>query len=450
MDEATLEKVETKPENKAPDATPEELRAIKETYSSDRNQLLLQHPWFGMIIMGLSLNASQEIPIAGVTYTKIFFNPIHSSRRKNGCKSYPELKSDTRLFLLCHELLHPSLGHCSYPASNAYNHRLQNIAMDAVINRILCDKGGKFSSYKEAIRTDIAGGVFIGSDTDVLEIGIPGSDTFYSIKIPGLLNADWPYIYECLIKASQGSDAGKLKIAAEAFGDKFLDTLEDPEADSSSLSTDRTSFLTRVSGISQNHSSTPGSCPGEVEMYISALFSPKISWTRRLRSSVEQSIVKEDFSFRVNSRKAHIAILPLLDPKPVYNVYVALDTSGSMSDRDISEALGELKGLRDTYPMTLTVIQCDYAISDVKVYDDSQDINWEKFSIAGRGGTTFVPPITYVNELYENGEIAPPSVFVYFTDGYGDFPEQPEYPVIWVRAKNGYKDFPFGEIIDIE
>lgn len=442
------EEIEKAPEKI--EATSEEISLVKQTYSLDRNQLILQHPWFGLIIMGLGLVVDQSTPIAGINYKNIHFNPIPSSKRKEGTKSYPELKPDTRLFLLSHEILHPALGHCSYLSSSAYNHHLQNIAMDAVINRILCG-GGKYASSKEDIRKDLGGGVFIDVRTETLQVGLPNTPNFFELAIPGIMSSDWHYIYEQLLKESQGENAEKLKKAADSFASMFLDIEADPEQSTDSLASDRTGFLTRVAGISKElENKQPGSTPGAVKDFLQVMFDPKISWAAKLRSHIEQSIEKEDFSFRTNGRKQHIAILPLLNPKPVYNVFVALDTSGSMSDQDVIEALTELKGLRDTHPMNLTIIQCDYAITSVKTYDNSEEIDWQRFEIDGRGGTTFEPPFEYVNDLVETGETSTPSVFVYFTDGYGNFPSEPDYHTIWVRAKNGYKDFPFGEVIDIE
>ena len=45
-----------------------------------------------------------------------------------------------------------------------------------------------------------------------------------------------------------------------------------------------------------------------------------------------------------------------------------------------------------------------------------------------------------------------PTVSVYLTDGYGDFPEhQPTDPILWVVPRDGLssKEFPYGQVIRI-
>jgi predicted metal-dependent peptidase len=64
----------------------------------------------------------------------------------------------------------------------------------------------------------------------------------------------------------------------------------------------------------------------------------------------------------------------------------------------------------------------------------------------GGGGTDFRPFFEKLNEC-EDREL--PQLAIYLTDGYGTFPKQPDYPVLWVVNVGGLpsKQIPCGEVI---
>ena len=52
----------------------------------------------------------------------------------------------------------------------------------------------------------------------------------------------------------------------------------------------------------------------------------------------------------------------------------------------------------------------------------------------GGGGTDFRPVFRYVDEHPE----LEPNLLIYFTDGYGDYPDRaPAYPVMWLLTRDG-------------
>jgi predicted metal-dependent peptidase len=80
------------------------------------------------------------------------------------------------------------------------------------------------------------------------------------------------------------------------------------------------------------------------------------------------------------------------------------------------------------------IIQCDSQIqSDIKLKnDDDFKLFIEKGEIKGFGGTDFRPVFSYVDELIEKGEFENLKGLIYFTDGYGVYPDRmPKYDVIF-------------------
>jgi len=92
---------------------------------------------------------------------------------------------------------------------------------------------------------------------------------------------------------------------------------------------------------------------------------------------------------------------------------------------------------------TLHIIQCDADVPEggytvLTAYEGEIPRK-----MSGRGGTSFKPPFQFVED--NNLDI---SAMVYFTDGWGDFPEEPDYPTAWVMTTD--VEPPFGEIIRYE
>lgn len=58
----------------------------------------------------------------------------------------------------------------------------------------------------------------------------------------------------------------------------------------------------------------------------------------------------------------------------------------------------------------------------------------------GFGGTDFRPVFSHVEELRRNREFVNLKGLIYFTDGYGVFPEKkPDYPTAFVFVNEGYE-----------
>ncbi len=199
-----------------------------------------------------------------------------------------------------------------------------------------------------------------------------------------------------------------------------------------------------------------GHCPAEVARYVDELESGKIHWTQHLRRLIKTEITRDDFSHKPNSRRAHIQFggrkrpptWPKVESESLGHVYLALDTSGSMSPKDIQEGLSEFASLRQTAPFILHFVSCDATAYESVVYDQYTEPDWSELPIFGGGGTDFKPVFDMVEKDMKKG--IKPCLLVYFTDGYGSFPaEAPPYPVIWVVNCNNDR-FPFGKILNID
>lgn len=122
------------------------------------------------------------------------------------------------------------------------------------------------------------------------------------------------------------------------------------------------------------------------------------------------------------------------------HILFAIDTSGSVSNEELRECLGELYHLQKT-GSEITIIQCDTTISDISKFDSRKD-----FEVHGRGGTDFQPVIDYYNERLHQY-----SCLMYFTDGEAPAPENARGNILWILSErsNMNEKLP-GEVIKLE
>lgn len=158
-----------------------------------------------------------------------------------------------------------------------------------------------------------------------------------------------------------------------------------------------------------------GKIPAGVARMIKDFTEPKMDWRQLLRMSI-QSILKSNFSFsRPNRKSQHSgAILPGMMNEETIDVSIAIDMSGSISNKQAKDFLSEVKGIMDEYVDFKLDIWC----FDTDVYnyaqftgDNADDIM--SYEVKGGGGTSFEVNWDFMKE---NG--IEPKKFIMFTDGY--------------------------------
>ncbi len=129
--------------------------------------------------------------------------------------------------------------------------------------------------------------------------------------------------------------------------------------------------------------------------------------------------------------------LPLVEPLEYKDVnkikefVVAIDTSGSCRGELVQCFLNKtysiLKSSENFFrKVNIHIIQCDSEVRrDTKITNDEE---FEAFMKEGRlegfGSTDFRPVFTYVNNAIESGEFENLKGLIYFTDGYGVYPDR--------------------------
>jgi len=126
-----------------------------------------------------------------------------------------------------------------------------------------------------------------------------------------------------------------------------------------------------------------------------------------------------------------------------------IDTSGSMSDKEITSAFSEVKGAIDQFDGKLKgwLGFFDAAIIEPKPFESVDDVL--KIKPAGGGGTDFQIIFEYVHQYMENKL---PACIIILTDGYAPFPQEHlarDIPVLWLIDNNNIEP-PWGKVARIK
>jgi predicted metal-dependent peptidase len=182
--------------------------------------------------------------------------------------------------------------------------------------------------------------------------------------------------------------------------------------------------LSVAAEIQREHAREPGTIPGGWIRWAESVLPSRIDWRRVLAAEVRSAVAaiagKVDYSYRRPSRRAHLnptIVLPTLR-RPIPDVAIVCDTSGSMHDRLLSRALAEIEavlvraGLRQAQVRVLAV--------DTDVHAVRRVSRAAQVQLAGGGGTDMGSGIESAAALRPR-----PSVVIVLTDGYTPWPDQP-------------------------
>ena len=163
-----------------------------------------------------------------------------------------------------------------------------------------------------------------------------------------------------------------------------------------------------------------GTVPAGLLRWAQQILSPKVNWRAVLAAELRRAVAEvsgaDDYSYRRPSRRAAVAgdvVLPALR-RPVPEVAVVCDTSGSMTEDLLAEALAEVEGLMRALGMArqVRVLACDTAVGPAQRVNSARQVQ-----LVGGGGTNMGTGIAAAAGLRPR-----PAVTVVLTDGYTPWP----------------------------
>ena len=384
--------------------------------SASRLRLRIKSPFFATLALFADFKPTHSLQTAATDGQNIYFNPDFLS-------SLPPSQQDG---LILHEVLHAALLHIFRRGSRIP--KLWNIAADIVVNGLIMEQG-QFELPPNGIRE-------------------PEWEKF-SVE----------EIYELLLKKSQEAThdnkafpfiLGEIDLLGSPLDENDQQSIEAGGTQPASFGSiaqaseakmrshwNRAFQQAALVARSINH----GNLPAGIERQIEKLSQAQIDWRTYLwRYLVQTPTDFQGFDRRFISQGLYVETLA----GESIQVFVAVDTSGSVDDRQMTLFLSEVQGILSAYPH----IQCELYYADADIYGPySLTLEDQLPKPVGGGGTSFIPFFEKV-EATRNRYLE--GVCVYLTDGYGDFPlRSPQFPVLWVVTPGGLdlQQFPFGEAV---
>ena len=362
-----------------------------------RADLVFEAPFFGAIALRLKMAETTDQDTFAVDGYTIFYNPEYADGL-----TVPETAG-----VIAHEVLHVAMLHHTRRGNR--NRKLWNVACDLAINPIV-------------LKTP-------------------------KLKLPEGCLLDPKYegmtaeaIYEDLVKEGTGdyndtggylTDTGGLQLPFDEILDPPEDMKETAEQDAKSLAN------TGLAAAKQ-----AGKMPGGIEGIIDSAHEEQVDWQDRLRDLLTNK-ARGDLTWnRPNRRFVDTQYLPYYKEEPAGNLVLAIDSSGSVDEKELEIYGSELNSImRDNNIENLTVLWVDTKVQNVQEFTKDDDI---VLKCRGRGGTRFEPAFEWVEENGVN-----PHAFIYFTDGYANFPiEEAPYPTIWCITSK--IQAPWGDTIELK
>jgi predicted metal-dependent peptidase len=386
----------------------------RERLVTARIGLLLRHSFFGNLATRMTLtNADEWCSTAATDGLKFYYNS----------RFIMMLKPKEVEFLVGHEVLHVVYDHMDRRGTR--DPQIWNIADDYAVNADL--KRHKVGQF------------------------ITSVPCLYEQKYDGKAAEE---IYDDLMKNVQKIDINSLidqmiddHLDGEGDGDSEGDGDKEGKGKRPQMSPEereRAKQEIKQAIINAAQSAEAGSLPKGVERLIRNATNPVMPWRELIQTNLT-SAIRTDYSWMRPSRRSwHMdAIMPGMTPGEEIDVVVAIDMSGSISNKQAQQFLGEIGGMMDAFDGYKVHVFC----FDTEVYNP-QDFTSENmdsidgYEPAGGGGTDFDAIFEYLKSI---GNV--PKRLICFTDGYpcGSWGDPDYCDTTWIIHGDPDPNPPFGQ-----
>ncbi|WP_020397156.1 vWA domain-containing protein [Thiolinea disciformis] len=409
-----------------------------------RTRLILDRPFLGALVLRLPLQPADPAWCAttGTDARKFYYNPDYIA----------ELRPEELQFVMAHEALHCALGHFAR-RQHRVKHRW-DLACDYAINPILMEEGLKPPPSVMVMRE------FKGMTAEEIYPCIDDNDLSETLDQHLYDKEDTPK------QGGQDQEHNPLnqQNANPTDGDGESSERSDPQPQSAKTSPSTkpefdpeaqggtppppplqqneaedlaVQWQQRAAGAAQQ-AEQAGKLSGVMKRLVQELLRPRLPW-RSVLAHYLTGLARDDYSYtRPSTRRGNPAIFPSLKSQQLHAV-VALDVSGSVSDKELHEYLSEINAIKGQIRAEITLIACDADIIQgfPKTFQPWEDITLSA-ELQGGGTTDFRPVFDWINQ-----QDRVPDVLIYFTDAQGIFPNTaPSYSVLWLVKGNS--DVPWG------
>ena len=398
----------------------------EEKLTKARVKLNKHNPFFAFLVMKLRFIEKKDIPTIGVDkYGNCVYNPDYIAKETDEA-----IISD-----LAHETLHCALEHLIRVGNR--NKEIWNIVTDSLINSLLLKDGFK--------------GI---DDTWILAKDIPKPDGS-PYTTDEIIKKTAEELYDSVpkkeIKIMLGSGSGNgngngKQFDIHIFDDQYKNQSGMTQAEIKSKNDGR--YWKRALTEAYTYSKMMGKTPMGIERQLEKLLDNTIDWKSKLYKYIT-NLIPIDYTWRHPHRKSYSlkTYLPAVS-KEKLDVIVDLDSSGSISQKQLTEFLSEVVGILEQFNnVELTMLSNDTEVYNPKTIQNPTIRDVANYKVKGCGGTNHKPVFEWIRKNKPTSQL-----LIAFTDGYTTYPKPSEVNIntIWVLSKGNKQNIPFGEIVELK
>jgi len=377
--------------------------------------------WSGILMVGRT-SVVDNIPTACT----------NGRDEKYGRKFVAMLKETELNFVVLHENLHKAYRHLTtWRKLHDENHRLANAACDYVINLKLKDLD---PSERIIAMPRWADGILKGKPMGLIDEkyrGLNAKQVFDLLKDEQKNKGENPCDDGDPSDQEGGNSRGQGQGEGEGFDDHDWDGAKEMTEEEKKVLEREIDQAIRQGVMA--HQKIAGTGGGDLDRDLLDLLEPKVDWREMLRDFVKATCSAKDTSSwrRVNRRFLSMGTyMPSLIGEKVGHLVIAVDTSGSVGQEELSGFLTEVRGIaEEVKPSQVDLIYWDSRVAAHEEYTES-DVSNIINSTKPRGGGGTSP--SCVSEYLKEKRIEPECIIV-LTDGYvgNDWGRDWTAPVLW-------------------
>lgn len=427
-----------------------------------RTALILDHPFFGTVAVGLTPLADPDCTTAWTDGKVLAFNPVYINA----------LSSDALVGLTAHLVLHTALRH--HTRRGDRDPSVWNMACDHTINWVLIGAGLRLpegylddpdlrhlpvetvyerllsrQNQEEGRGASDPGQGDKGDGQEMEGDGPDGDRVDGDADTTGETGSAAAGEDDGEAAGEAGEDPASSETENTGGGDpggtgEVRDAADpgdggDGEKDSAALD----AMVARA--LLQDRDA--GSLPAEIERMVRQTLESGQDW-RMLLSRFIDTTGRSDYAWSPpNRRYLHQGLyLPSVRSEEADQIVVVVDTSGSIADQELALFCDEVSAVLAAFPGELLVLGCDTVVGTVLRLDRTDLPITPQFT--GGGGTDFRTPFRW---LEQEGIL--PRCLIYFTDLACDkYPAPPAFPVLWAACGTEPETSgppPFGDVVRI-
>lgn len=388
--------------------------SVTKTYERAVIQLLGSKPFFAKLIMTMKKDFNfTKYPTAGISVNSTGIC-LHINQ-----EFWSGLTSSERVAILEHETLHLVHNHTTrFKTQNINDHKIANIACDIAINQ-----------YIQGLPTKI----MVKQPDGTMAEGSPVTYELLKNQFPKALEKQSSEYYFQFLKEEQQKQKG------QGDGTEGMETVDDHgEWSESDLTEEQAERFVKSHVKAVAETCSADELKDIDKTIIDALYKSDVNWKQILKQFFANS--EEIFTERTRKkRNRRYGILQAgIRNESKLKMGIAVDTSGSISDKELQVFFGEIARMYDENRMVLYIMEADTVIHNCYEYKKGM-----KIEAKGRGGTYYTAPIIKAKELGVDS-------LIYFGDGdAADIPPKPSFPVLFAFVRKDSNPFSFGRFMKV-